>query len=303
MGKIIAIIIILLLLVVAGLSAYLASYAVHGARYTLEETLDYERKRKGLRVSEAEGYSWEPFEVKSFDGYVLHGQIAMHPEPTDKFMIITHRYTLNRNGSLKYVPLFRDLGYNCVIYDDRGHGVNEPHVCTYSLKEGRDLMAVIRELNRRFGDEIYLGLHGESLGSATQIRALMYHPDVKFVVNDCGFAEIIPVMQGGLRGMHLPGFMVYLASLASRVMYGYAFTKARPIDALPGNTIPICFIHGAADDFITPDHSERMKEATAGYAELHLIPGAGHAMALETDPEKYVEIVNEFVKKMETMQR
>ena len=302
MWKIILIILALLVIGLAALCAYLARYAVHGVRYTPEETLEFEKGRKGLRVNEAADLPWEPFDVTSFDGYLLHGMICRHPEPTNRVMIITHGYTINRNASLKYVPLFRDLGYTCIIYDDRGHGLNAPQICTYSLKESRDLMAVIRKAVAEFGEDIFLGLHGESLGAATQIRALRYHPPVKFVANDCGFAEIIPVMQGGLRGMHLPAFMVYGASAASRLIYGYAFTKARPIDSLKGNRVPICFIHGAADDFITPDHSERMKAATAGYSELHLFPGAAHAMSIESDPARYTKVVTDFVRRIEAEQ-
>lgn len=299
MVKIVLIAVVILGIALAALSIYLASYAVHGARYTPEDTLEHFKAIDGLRAGEASELPWEPFDTKSFDGYLLHGLICRQPEPTKKVMIFTHGYTMNRNASLKYVPLFRDLGYHCIIYDDRGHGLNEPEICTYSLTESRDLMAVIRKAVGEFGDDIFLGLHGESLGAATQIRALRYHPPVKFVVNDCGFAEIIPVMQGGLRGMHLPGFAVYLASAASRLIYGYAFTKARPIDSLKGNRIPICFIHGAADDFITPDHSERMREATEGYSELHLFPGAPHAESLQSNPEEYARVVQAFVRKIE----
>lgn len=299
MGKIIIIIILILLAALIAGSMYLAGFAVHGPRYSLKESLDFDLARENLRVREAADLPWEPYDIKSFDGYVLHGQICLQTEPSEKFMIFTHGYTVNRSASMKYVCMFRDLGYNCIIYDDRGHGENEPRICTYSLTESRDLMAVIRQTVNRFGDEIILGLHGESLGAATSVRALRYHPPVKFVVSDCGFAEIVPVMQGGLRNMHIPGVMVYPSSLAARVMYGYSFTKARPIDSLPKNQIPVCFIHGAADDFITPDHAERMHAATAGYSELHLFPGAAHAESIVSAPDQYAEVVERFVRQAE----
>ena len=69
----------------------------------------------------------------------------------------------------------------------------------------------------------------------------------------------------------------------------------RPIDSLADNEIPILFIHGAEDSFILPEHSERMKEETKGYSELHLIPGAAHAASVLTAPEEYREIVEAFL--------
>ena len=299
MIRIILIVLAVVLLGLVCLSAYLASYAVHGARYTLEETWKQQMALKELEVDSLENYPFEPYEITSYDGYQLNAQLYRLPEESRKYVIITHGYTVNRYASLRYVVLFMKLGYNCVIYDDRGHGENKPHICTYSLKESKDLMEVIRDTYRRYGDDIFLGLHGESLGCATQTRALENHPPVKFLVDDCGFAEIMPILQEGLRRMHLPAVCAYPASAACRLMYGYAFTEARPIDSLPGNTIPICFIHGAADDFITPDHSERMQKATKGYSELHLFPGAAHAMSLQSNPKMYHDVVEAFVRKAE----
>ena len=301
MVKWIIIICIILLAALAALSAGLASYAVHGKRYTLEQSWKYDTApgKEGLKLRTLEHVPTVNYEIPGFDGYILHAQLYPSPVLTDHYVICTHGYTVNRMASLKYAVMFREMGYHVVVYDDRGHGENAPAVCTYSLTESRDLAAVIEDTYRRYGRDIFLGLHGESLGSATQIRALGYHPDVRFVINDCGFAEIVPVLKDGLRGMHLPACLVYPASLACRLMYGYAFTAARPIDSLKDNEVPICFIHGAADDFIPPVHSERMQKATKGYSELHLFPGAAHALSLASDPEEYRRVVGAFLQKVE----
>ena len=101
-------------------------------------------------------------------------------------------------------------------------------------------------------------------------------------------------MQRGLQGMHLPPWMVHVASVCAKIRYGYYYHQMRPIDALAGNKVPMLFIHGAEDDFILPMHSERMHQATEGYSEVHLIPGAGHAASVLTAPEDYKKIVREF---------
>ena len=46
---------------------------------------------------------------------------------------------------------------------------------------------------------------------------------------------------------------------------------------------------------LVPEHSERMRAATKGYAEMHLIPGAGHAMSVLTDPKAYRAIDRKFL--------
>ena len=60
----------------------------------------------------------------------------------------------------------------------------------------------------------------------------------------------------------------------------------------------ILFIHGGSDSFVVPENSEKMKEATAGYAELHVLPNVPHAMSVINEPEQYRKIVSAFLEKI-----
>ncbi len=237
------------------------------------------------------------YTIKSYDGYELHVVYIPADEPTDRYVIINHGYTSSRFGGFKYVHMYRRLGFSCIIYDNRGHGLNKKVSVTFGVKESKDYAELVKDTYERYGKDIRLGTHGESMGSALQITALKYGVKPEFIVNDCGFADLVTVEKGGLKSLfHLPGWPVYPASALCRVMYGYSFTEARPIDSLPGNKIPICFIHGANDDFIVPEHSERMQKVTEGYSELHLIDGAGHAESMYHAEAEYNEIVEKFLK-------
>lgn len=287
------IIAVLILALLMGLGFFLAKIPMTGRRQTLEEARAWQEEHYDL--------SWyDPLEktdytVKSRDGYILHAQFLKNPGDTDRYILISHGYTDNRFGALKYAYMYLELGFNVIVYDLRGHGLNEPAICTYSIRESQDLLAMIQDSRERFRNMAILGIHGESLGAATSVAVLKEKPPVDFVVADCGFSDIVPVLKGAMKGMHLPGFLVYLVSVCARIRYGYSFREMRPIESLRENHIPILFIHGAEDTFILPEHSERMKAATKGYAELHLIPGAGHAMSVLTDSKKYQAIVRGFL--------
>lgn len=286
------------------MSTALAHYAVHGVRYDPEETLENDTSEypylKEYVLLGPNFRGSKQYMVKSHDGLPLQVQYYQGDKDSRKFVILVHGYTMNRFSMLKYVPIYMDMGYHCIVYDHRGHGDSDrKEVCTFGIREAKDLLCVIEDTYQRFGDDIYLGLHGESLGSGTQITALQYKPKVRFLVNDCGFEEILNVMKGGLREMHLPDVLVYPASMASKAVYGERFDKMRPIDSLADNEVPICFIHGEADTFIRPFNSEDMWKKTKGYAELHLFPGAAHAKSLYTDPVKYRKVVTAFVRKIE----
>ena len=276
---------------------YLAAYVAKPQVHTTEETIALTKKRGFWR-----GYDEmekEELTISSYDGYILHATYIPAKQPGNRYVIISHGYTSNRFGSLKYMHLFHDMGYHCLIYDNRGHGENQRTICMMGKKEKNDLLSVISYVYGRFGDDIYLGLHGESLGSALQIMALEARPKLGFIVNDCGFAHLMDVTTHNVHDLfHLPKWVCYPASVVSKCVFGFSHTELNPIKTLKENTVPICFVHGAEDDFIPCVHSKQMQAATAGYSELHLFPGADHARSLDSDEAGYREMVRSFLEKV-----
>ena len=276
-------------------SFYSASFIVNGKRQTLDEAIAWQQQHYDI--------SWyQPLEktdytIHSFDVYLLHVQFCKNPEPTDKYVIISHGYTDNRYGMLKYMRQYLSAGFHCIIYDLRGHGENAPDFCTYSIRESKDLHALIADTRRRYPDLKVLGLHGESLGAATTVAVLKYDQDLAFAVADCGFSEITNVLKVGMRHSKMPEWFVWPASAAANLRYGYAFTQMRPIDSLKNNQVPLLFLHGEKDTFIVPKNSEDMLQATAGPAELHVIPDAKHAASVLTHPDLYEEYLHAFLEK------
>ena len=291
-GIIAAVLLVLLL----GAGFFVARFSLGVHPQPLAEARNWQEEHYDL--------SWyDPMEktdytVSGFDGYQLHAQLLKNPADLGRYVIISHGYTDNRFGALKYAKIYLELGFHVIVYDLRGHGLNEPARCTYSALERKDLLALIGDSSRRYPDMTLLGLHGESLGAATSIAALEDKPPVDFVVADCGFADIASVLKNGIKAMHMPAFPVDIASAWAKLLCGYSYSGMRPIDSLSNNTVPILFIHGAEDTLIPPSNSERMKQDTQGYALVRIIPGAGHAMSVLTAPEEYREQVTSFLKSL-----
>ena len=291
--RIVAIVAVVLLAVLLAGSFWLAAFVMTGSRQTLDEARAWQQDRYDTsfydEVAEPE------YVVAGAEGYELRVQLLRNPVPTSRYVIISHGYTDNRMGSLKYARIYLDLGFNCIIYDLRGHGLNAEAPTTYGILEGRDLALLIEDTWARYPELTQLGLHGESLGAATTISALAYAPAVDFAVADCGFADIVGVLKHGYEEAGVPAFLVDVADLGARLRYGYALKDARPIDALDGNTVPVLFIHGVDDPFILSENSQRMYERTQGQTEIHLIDGAGHAESVLVAPEQYREYIEAFL--------
>ena len=266
---------------------------VNGPRQTLDEALKWQSDH--YDISFIDGLSRTTYTVKSFDGYELHAEYFANPAPSDRYVLISHGLTDNRYGDLKYMKIYLDLGYNCVTYDLRGHGENAPTPCTYSIRESADLSVMITDTYERYGQDITLGLHGESLGAASTIGALGKTQRVAFAVADCPFGEIESVLRGVMTARHFPRFLVTLAGALADRKYGFTFKDCTPMEVLPANRVPILFIHGENDSLISPDHSRKMANMTAGYTEVHIIPGAEHAQSVLAAPDTYAEILTHFL--------
>ena len=290
------IVIVVLLILLAALAAVgwkMAGFSMGIRRQTLEEARKWQEAHYDLSWYDA--LQKEDYTVTTEDGYELHVQRLVNPVTADRAVIISHGYTDNRFGALKYAKNYLDLGYDVIVYDLRGHGANEVTFCTYSIRESRDLAALVRDTRSRYPGYGVLGLHGESLGAAATVACLRYQPDITFAVADCAFSDIVPVLEGGLKSMHMPAFMVRVASVCARLRYGYSYAQMRPIESLKQEHVPILFIHGAEDSFILPAHSEALYRAAGEGSELKLIPGAGHAESVLKQPDLYRETLTAFL--------
>lgn len=273
---------------------------------SLERSIQWEKNHNFYRDFDTREV--KEYEIRSFDGYILHAYFVPNrdfPE-SRKFIIINHGYTSSHYGALKYFNKWTELGFQCVLYDDRYHGKNlknRKSCSTLGIREAKDMMAVVEDTYMRYGNDIYLGLQGESMGSAMEITALKYKPKVHFIVNDCGFADLLNVLEGALKAQfHLHKWLIWPTSWMCSLVFGWSFFKSRPIDSLKDNTIPICFIHGEADTFITPENSLRMAQANPAYSELHIFPGAGHAETMLVDEDRYLRILRSFLAKVEDIE-
>lgn len=286
---VIALVLLLILALAAGIG--LSLYVIKPVRPDLAGMKEREREKSSW--GNFDEYPNEKWDITSFDGYVLHGELLKNKG--DNYVIITHGYCANRYGSVKYANMFYQLGFNVYIYDLRYFGDNKKTFCSMSYLESKDVIAVKDALQERFGKNITIGLHGESLGCATSITALGMYSGFSFCVADCGFADLTDLLkyQAGL--MKMPGWVVYLTVLPMYLAHHYSFTKVKPVNGLKENKTPILFIYGDQDKFIPTSHTRMLFEACSAPKEIVRFEGAEHADSFYKDPERYTKVVSEFL--------
>lgn len=265
---------------------------------TIKESIQHERERGSL-TPEYEALEKSAYTIVCADGYILHATfVPAEDKDSKKFVIFTHGHGYTRFGALRYIMMFRRLGFNAIMYDNRGCGENESRPITLGVKECHDLSDVIDDTRKRYGDDVTIGLHGVSQGAATSNMVLGLRQDIDFVISDCGFSDLIFLTRSIMKGMFIPPFVAYMASAMSKFIVGFHYGECSPIHEIENNTVPVCYIHGDSDTYVDCENSKMMERVNPAYTELHIFEGAGHAASCVVDPERYERIVREFVEKI-----
>ena len=249
--------------------------------------------------------SKEDITLKSFDGLNLTSTLIMNENPTNKFIVLVHGVSICYVGSLKYFDIFYRNGFNVLIVNQRRHGKSEGKYSTYGFYEKYDVNMWIEYLKSRFGNDIILGLHGESMGAGTVMETIPLNDSIKFVIEDCGYSNFHELI--GFQITHAYKNRLVRKILRPSLIFANFFMKTKakfsmkkivPIDIVASTSLPMMFIHGKEDYFVPWYMAVDLYKAKAkGYKELYLVEGAKHAEALEVNKILYEKKIMTFIEK------
>lgn len=249
--------------------------------------------------------SKEDITLKSFDDLNLTSTLIMNENPTNKFIVLVHGVSICYVGSLKYFDIFYRNGFNVLIVNQRRHGKSEGKYSTYGFYEKYDVNMWIEYLKSRFGNDIILGLHGESMGAGTVIETIPLNDSIKFVIEDCGYSnfheligfQITNEYKNRLVRKILRPSLIF-ANFFMKTKAKFSMKKIVPIDIVASTSLPMMFVHGKEDYFVPWYMAvDLYKAKTKGYKELYLVEGAKHAEALEVNKVLYEKKIMTFIEK------
>lgn len=296
------IILIVILLIILGLSAFTQNvfYKITGAKVQSSDAMLDSMERTGtfsrVRFDELDK---EKVHITSFDGLALHGYVIEAFKDSPRWIIIMHGYTANLHISAQYIDLFQKERFNILMVDQRRHGESEGEFSTYGFKEKYDAKAWVDLLTQRYGEEIIIGLHGQSLGGGTVLEYLsIAQPNVKFVIADCPYSDLTQLIHYQITVLNkAPAFP--LMSLVNRLLArkaGFRLEQVSPIKAVESSLLPVMFIHGTEDTYVPTEMSKDMYKVKQGAKKLLLVSQAVHANAYSVDPENYSKETIQFIR-------
>ncbi len=283
----------------------LSNMLLHPRIYAYDTVVDEEVKRGHFtREWYDANVHLEDFTLRSPFGYDLHCALWPREEGISfadgqrRVVVLVHGFTYCLLGQIKYGAMFHELGFDCVLYDHRNHGLSGRAPTTMGAFESRDLSFICDWARKHYGEGTVLGTLGESMGAATVMLHAGMDPQLSFVVEDCGYSSLTGELKSELKNrFHLPAFPVLpIASLFFRLRGGVFFGEVRPADALKKNaSTPMLFVHGDADELVPPDMMKECFDAKPGEKAKWLVPGAPHAGCYASDPVGYREQLSRFL--------
>ena len=226
-----------------------------------EQHIDFISKRKEWLLQQ----KMEDVFIKSDDNLKLHATL-LRSKSNKNCVICFHGYTgkgLNDYGSI--AKFYIEQGFNMLIVDERAHGDSEGTYIGFGVLDRYDVEKWVEYAIKRFGNDVNIMLHGDSMGATTVLLAsgLNLPKNVKAIVADCGFTSAYDVFSHILkRDYHIPKFPIMnVTEIMKRKKAGYGYNDASTLDAVASTDIPILFVHGDKDDFVPIWMSEKNYEA------------------------------------------
>ena len=269
--------------------------------------LDEIARGKINKLEYEQNYHREDFKLVSDYGYTLSGSfIPRDPERNtfedqEKVVVLVHGYTYCQFGSVKYIDIFRRLGFHCVIYDHRNHGYSDKAVTTMGYYEARDLKKVCDYVREKLGEKIILGTHGESMGASTVMMNAPLDSKLAFVIEDCGYSDLSDQLAHNMKKIyHLPRIpFLEIASLFSKLRGGIYFHQVVPKKEIAKcENLPILFLHGDRDDFVPTTMIHQLYQAKKGYRRMKIFPNAAHAESYWNNRDSYTKEIEVFLKEI-----
>jgi len=228
----------------------------------------------------------------SRDGLTLHGWFIPAPGVTafsveDRdwaagskgTIVFGHGRFGSKDADLKYVPWLREGGYNCSLFDFRGHGRSEGDYTSFGYHERKDLLGAIDLLQSKGIPTV--GVLGFSLGAVVGISTAAQNPAITAVVADGAFVMVRSALARGAEERGVPRPLV--RALGPTILWlagkrvGGNLEEGDPLRWVHKIAPRALFlIHGEEDPYASVEEVRRLCEAAGEPKELWIAPGAGH---------------------------
>ena len=239
--------------------------------------------------------------ITSQDGLKLHALWLDNPA-AERILICVHGYrgTYSGNFGVPY-DLLKDT-CSFLMIDARTRGQSEGTYITYGAKEKDDVYLWLQKVLGMTQD-LPVYLYGVSMGSSTVLMNTAREKLERFkgVIADCGYTDMKTIITEVMeKDYHLPPFpLVPLIGCWCRLLAGFRMKDADALAALRHANVPVLFLHGLKDDYVTVHHTVENNAVCTSAHRTVLFEDAGHGACAASDPQRYANALHAFFSEQE----
>ena len=298
-----------LLTIVSGYAALLAlGYGI----YYFSMIQSNEKKIEGHTLSLSENTDieneWykeldkEEWSIESIDGLTLKATyLNLHPD-SQKIVILAHGLGHAREQMIPWAKIFDSLGFNVLMPDARAHGDSDGSVIGYGWLDRQDYKRWLTALIQKKGDNIKVALLGISMGAAGVMATSTQDlpSNVKLIIEDSGFQSLSKESYFRMKNkyhLQVGKFLMKIINYYGSHFAGYSYYDGNLVQELRKNNIPLLMIHGGKDETVPLRDVYALFNADKGDKQLYIDENAQHISSIRQSPDKYREVVTNFVNK------
>lgn len=228
----------------------------------------------------------------------------------ERWAILTHGKGEARSEMLRLAQPLHRSGYNVLVLTHQGDVGAPPYedgMVTYGRVEWTVVEAAVEFAGDRGAERIVLGGAGHggavTLGFLARSRlagrvdgVILDAPVSSFedVLDEAAEFRTLPVV-----GLAIPESLEEAAQLIVAFRYGVNFRAVNYTDQVGLIDVPLLTFQGTEDRTVAKPVNDRfMSEGSGRDGEYVIVPGAGHGLAWNVDPEAYEEQVREFLRSL-----
>ncbi len=241
------------------------------------------------------------FDVRDEHGKPLRIAAWWMPANTSSTVVLIHGYADAKVGAIAFAPLFRELGFNVLALDLRGHGQSGGERTSAGCFERDDVSQVVDQLRAIHPSQTQrLVLFGISMGSAVACAVAKDRDDVSAVVCESPYVDFQAASRthAHLLGLPLPELQGWSVRLA-QWMLGCDFETAAPRITLPKIACPVMLIMGEQDPFVPPGEVEKLREIMVARGNARdavcVFKEGSHVTSYHSDPAGYRSALERFL--------
>ncbi len=254
----------------------------------------FQRRKQALETLNQRDY--QDLYIESFDQKRLHAYSL--PGTIDTYVICVHGYGSSALDMIHIAHSFQDLGYHVVLPDLRGHGQSEGDYIGMGYHDHFDLLYWMGDILKE-APQAHIVLYGVSMGATTIMLTTGEDlpENVIAAVEDCGYTTAMEEFSYQMNQQyHISSkIIIKLASLIAKLKADYFFEDVDALEALHLSLTPTLFIHGDQDDFVPYSMVHRLYQACSAQKALYVVEGAKHGCAYDKDPQKYMQVISDFI--------